>query len=224
MRGKLNEVPHPKECMSRVGSLSRVYFNISQEEYIKALEFDLIDTSSLDEEERYKTSDESTRHAVKAIVFSAMCLESAINDYAGWQLGDRYYESHLDSLDVVSKWVVIPKLVCGKELPKSGASFSALKKLVQARNQLVHNKSRDFEPSDQSHAKSVVDKNKKFEDDFKNSLKALYLMSMEMDYIVGQFHNPLRTLDPAFTSSRDIPELAKPLFDQCKNIILKQYT
>ncbi len=62
-----------------------------------------------------------------------MCLEAAINDYAGTHLETGYFETHLSSLDVVSKWVVIPKLVCSNQLDKSSAAFGALKHLIRAR-------------------------------------------------------------------------------------------
>jgi len=63
-----------------------------------------------------------------------------------------------------------------------------------------------------------------FEADFTNSLKALYLLSMEMDYIVGQQHNPIGTLNKKFRPLLQIPELAKPLFKSCKDTVLKKYS
>ncbi len=66
---------------------------------------------------------------VKTILFAALSVEAAINDYAAWQLSDSYFDKHLSSLDVLSKWVVIPKLVCGQSIKKSGPAYSSLKKI-----------------------------------------------------------------------------------------------
>lgn len=75
------------------------------------------------------------------LVFSALGVEGYIYDYAARNLTDNFVDTHLDKLDVVSKWVVIPKLVTGKDFPKDREAFSLLKQLVQHRNYIVHNKS-----------------------------------------------------------------------------------
>ena len=76
-----------------------------------------------------------------ALVFSALAIEGYIYDYAVRKLTDKFVDSHLEKLDVVSKWVVIPKLTTGKDFPKDGQAFNLLRKLVRNRNYLVHNKS-----------------------------------------------------------------------------------
>jgi hypothetical protein len=76
-----------------------------------------------------------------------MCFESAIYEYAGDHLGDAYVQDHIDKLDVLSKWLIVSRLVTGYELRKDQAPYAALKELVSARNKLVHSKSEslDFE-------------------------------------------------------------------------------
>jgi hypothetical protein len=160
----------------------------------------------------------------KPLFFSAMCIEAAINDYAGTHLGDKYFESHLASLDVVSKWVVIPKLVCGNELDKSSAAFGSLKALIRSRNQLVHSKSRELGPVTPKLIEQLESANEKFTQEFMNSLKALYLFTMEVDFVVGQQYNPLGTMDSAFTVVEPRPEPLSKLFQECKNIVLKKYS
>lgn len=81
---------------------------------------------------------------IVAVVFTAMYFEAFIYDYAASCLGDRYSKNHLDKLDFISKWVVIPKLITGKEISKSGQAYEALKRLHKDRNSLVHLKSREL--------------------------------------------------------------------------------
>jgi hypothetical protein len=224
VRGEQIYVEHPRDSYSRMGGLHRVYFDIAQDEYAKCLEVESIDVSDMHEGEKSDISHRATEHAVKSIVFSALCVEAAINNYAGIHLGDSYNENHLQNLDVVSKWVVIPKLVCGKSINKSGPAFGALKKLIKSRNKLVHNKSKEFDPTIPNIAESLVRRDLDFKSDFTNSLKALYLISMEMDFMLGQMHNPIRTLDSKFSPSLEIPVQVKPLFNECKTIVLNLHS
>ena len=225
MRGEPIYVEHPRDSFSRMGSLQYVYFEVAQEEYVKCLDVEAIDDSGFHDGEKNELSYKATGHAVKAIVFSALCIEASINNYAGIHLGDSYCENHLYSMDIISKWVVIPKLVCGKSIDKSGPAFGALKKLIKARNKLVHNKSREFDPSSIPDLRQYLEKrDKEFNEDFDISLRALYLMCMEMDFLLGQIHNPIRTLDKKFNPCLDIPEQVTPLFDECKKIVLKNHS
>jgi hypothetical protein len=84
------------------------------------------------------------RSALITICFSAMCLEAFIYDYAARHISDTYAEKYLDKLDFVSKWVVIPQLVTGKQFPTGSHVFELLRFLVTTRNQLVHFKSSPF--------------------------------------------------------------------------------
>ncbi|MFK3976760.1 hypothetical protein [Shewanella vesiculosa] len=223
MKGEHIYVEHPRDTSARMNTLHGIYFNIAQEEYIKCLDVEDTDISGMHEGEKMELSYKSTGHAIKAIVFSSMCVESAINNYAGTQLGDNYYDNHLNNLDVLSKWVVIPDLVCGKSIDKSGPAYNSLKKLIKARNKLVHNKSKEYNPTDPNLYKHLEKSEVDFKNDFENSLKALYLLRMEMDFVLGQAHNPIGTLDPAFTWF-EIPEQVKDIFNRCKSIVLKQYS
>lgn len=94
------------------------------------LEFDLM-----------RLQDEATQCAVIAIVFSAIAVESYIYDYASRNLSDAFVQNYLDKLDPVSKWVIIPRLVTGKDLPREHRWFELLKQLIQQRNTIIHHKS-----------------------------------------------------------------------------------
>lgn len=224
MKGERVYVEHPRDYSSRINTLYRVYFDIAEEEYVKCIDVEIKASRITDEYEKSALSSAATSHAIKAIVFASLCVESAINDYAGTQLGDSYSEKHLGSLDVISKWVVIPKLVCGKSIDKSGPAFNALTKLIKSRNKLVHNKSKEFDSTDPNLARILEKNDIDFKNDFENSLKALYLLCMEMDFVVGQLHNPIKTLDLAFSPCLEVPEQVKDVFNKCKNIVLKQYS
>lgn len=82
-------------------------------------------------------------HCLIAIVFSALAVEGYIYDYATRNLSDKFVDSHLDKLDVLSKWMVIPKLITGRDFPKNGHAYQLLKQLIQNRNFIVHSKSAD---------------------------------------------------------------------------------
>jgi hypothetical protein len=87
---------------------------------------------------------EMTQAAVIAITFAAMSLEAFFYDYAAEKLGDKYVQKHLDKLDLKSKFLVYPRLVCGKGPDKSTKAYQSLDKLVAHRNKLVHFKSQPF--------------------------------------------------------------------------------
>lgn len=88
--------------------------------------------------------EERARSAVIAITFAGMALEAFFYDYAADQLGDAFVKDHLDKLDLPSKFLEYPRLICGKSPDKSRAAYGSLKSLVSLRNRLVHFKSKPF--------------------------------------------------------------------------------
>ena len=81
------------------------------------------------------------KHWAKAVTFGAMCLEAFIYDYAAHNFSDAYVKNYIDKLDLVSKWVIIPRLILGRDFPRDAKAFEYLVKLVKYRNELVHAKS-----------------------------------------------------------------------------------
>jgi len=143
--------------MWRIGVAHGTFLRISLKHYNKyCLNIELLKTASDDslvgdtgltqydliEEELYE-------NFTCIITFLALFMESYIYDYGARQLGDRYVLSHLDQLDLLSKWVIIPKIITGKEINKSQHCFEYFKRLIQLRNKIVHWKS-----SEGSHSKS----------------------------------------------------------------------
>jgi hypothetical protein len=79
---------------------------------------------------------------IHTIVFAAFCLEAFIYDYAAENFSDRFAQRYLDTLDLRSKWVIIPQLVTGREFPRETQPFQHLIELIKERNNLVHFKSK----------------------------------------------------------------------------------
>ena len=76
------------------------------------------------------------------IVFSALTLEAYINHYGINRLSRNYFSSYLDKLDVLAKWLVIPRIVTGEKLDPGSNAMQDLSWLVSLRNRLVHFKSK----------------------------------------------------------------------------------
>jgi len=89
---------------------------------------------------------ESHKHSITTVVFISMAIEAYIYDYSARELSDNYAKTYLDKLDIISKWVVIPKLITGKEFPANRQGFQLLKEIFGYRNKLVHFKSTNITP------------------------------------------------------------------------------
>ena len=76
-----------------------------------------------------------------SMVFCAMSAEALINYYAIERLGEKYFSDHLDRLDVVSKWAIVPRLLDREILKKGVEPLNGLQELIGWRNDLVHYKS-----------------------------------------------------------------------------------
>jgi hypothetical protein len=90
--------------------------------------------------------DSLRKDTIKTTIFLTTFLEAYIYDFGCIVLGDNYTKEHLDKLNLISKWIVIPRLITGKEIDKSKAFFSDFKCLIKFRNKLVHHKSKDATP------------------------------------------------------------------------------
>jgi len=215
------EVEHPKEDKSRLGGFSYIYGDICEREFSKVLEIEEQLATQMDEQLQAELEGKHFESGVKAILFAALSVEAAINDYAAWQLGDKYFDDHLSSLNVISKWVVIPKLVCGRSIDKSGPGFSSLRKLISARNDLAHNKSRNFDLRDPDIYSKLEKRSKVFENNVLNAYQCIVLLSLTMDQLVGPRFNPLKSFNKKVSLFLEIPKNAVPIVNNCRNIIAK---
>lgn len=82
------------------------------------------------------------RHAIVVVIFSAFALEAFINNYAIENFSKSYLENYLDRLEPDSKWVIITKLVNGRQLNTDSHAFELLKHLFSFRNKLAHYKTK----------------------------------------------------------------------------------
>ena len=133
-----------KNTAGRVNCLHTVYAEIARTNGNQCMSVrkELKCAKENDDEAAYHDGEKRmTKHAVVCIVFAALSLEALIYDFAARYFDDKYVVEHLDKLDLVSKWLVIPRLVCGSEFDKSAQPYGHLKELVSARNSLVHHKS-----------------------------------------------------------------------------------
>ena len=80
------------------------------------------------------------RQAYVALLFAACAAEAFINSYAAREFPTAYFDAHIDKLDIVSKWVLVPRLALGFEVDRGGQAFQLLRRLVVARNRLAHPK------------------------------------------------------------------------------------
>lgn len=79
---------------------------------------------------------------IEVVIFSTLALESFINYYALTNLSKEYMENYLSDLDVISKWVVTPKLVLGRGLDWELEPIKNLKILISTRDHLIQYKTR----------------------------------------------------------------------------------
>jgi hypothetical protein len=92
-----------------------------------------------DNDNVYRIQHSIQDNAMIAVIFSALTLEAFINNYGFEKLPSGYF-GNLDKIDFISKWLIFPKLVTGRELNTSHYSFGMLKELHSLRNVLVHYK------------------------------------------------------------------------------------
>lgn len=90
-------------------------------------------------------SDKIRKQEAIAITFAAMCLEACIWDYAACSTSKRKAEEEFGSLNLLAKWIVIPQLLCGSDITAKRIDgrdlLCMLRRLKEARNNLVHSKS-----------------------------------------------------------------------------------
>ncbi len=79
---------------------------------------------------------------IVTVVFSAMCMESFLNNYAATCLGDDEFYNNFDKLSVISKLQLIAKFILKAPIDKSRSYYSRLKALTRQRDAFVHNKSK----------------------------------------------------------------------------------
>ena len=87
-------------------------------------------------------NDRIGRLVLIVVVFCATSLETYINHYAISHLSRSYFKKYLDKLDLLSKWIVIPRITTGAQLDAGSRPLQDLSWLITLRNKLLHHKSR----------------------------------------------------------------------------------
>lgn len=131
---------------------------------------DEISANAAKQEECYEKREQA---AVIGITFAALCLEAFFYDYAATELSDVFAED-VDKLDLPSKLLIVPWLVCGKALDRSSDVYEKLKQLSKDRNYLVHFKSKGFDLDALTNASDFHDElNKRFRKALENGIDAI---------------------------------------------------
>ncbi len=135
--------------------------------------------------------DALSRHYAIVIVFAAMSLEAYIFDYATRRISDTFVRNHLERMDVVSKYVVVPQLVTGRPVDRSKEWFALLKQLVRTRNELTHYKSQPI-PTRPAEVAAFQERIRKREDRFRDAAQKVPLL-------FASLASELQALDPQET-------------------------
>ena len=131
---------------SRIDGLYADYARIAMEHYYVAKE-SLVSVKSeqYECENRIKSYRKLQRNVIISIVFSAMCVESFLNDYAAACLGDKEFYQSFDSLSPEKKFQLICTFILKHKIEKDKKYYCRLKDLIKARNNYIHNKSTMFD-------------------------------------------------------------------------------
>jgi hypothetical protein len=224
-QSEFNENFVVQDTFARMGTMSWTYYNIAEQAYESFLieEMNRLPSPKAGNEQHDPTDwmEQSTRlqiSGVKTIVFIAMCIEAAAFDFSAIQLGDSYTKLYLDKLDLVSKWVVVPKLVSGKSLKKTSPALNSLKALVKSRNSLVHHKSLPFEINSRKNYDNLTKASEAFPNDVHNAFKAVVLLSLELTDLLQTSATGLPHFEKYWKSFEEPPMHVKKMIEQCRII------
>ena len=117
------------------------------------------------------------RIALIVVVFCAMSLEAYINHYAISHLSKNYLKTYLDKLDLLSKWIVIPRITTGTQLDAGSRPLQDLSWLITLRNKLVHYKSRKVS------IEEIKDTDFLWENDAKRAIETVKNLAQELKKI-----------------------------------------
>lgn len=160
----------------------------SVEAQVRALKIRIADATHADETSALEfelISLETTlaKHSLVVILFSATLLEAYIYDYAARHLSDKFAQEYVDKLDVIGKWVVVPRLATGRELPRGKKWFGLMKTLVKTRNLIAHSKSSELPRTKnqaQPYLERIQNKDDQFAQSARQSIELLDLLVAEM--------------------------------------------
>jgi hypothetical protein len=179
-------VHHVADTWGRLNALAWHYSDIAEESLDQFLQAEEKITPVPPDEDptaQMTIKKELLSASFRTIVFSGMACESAIFDLAAIHLGDDYAKDYLDKLDLVSKWMLVPALICGSSLEKAGPAINSLIALTKTRNSLVHHKSMPAFPAEEwiPRAEKQLDK---IVGNTTTAFKAVVLLSLELNKLI----------------------------------------
>jgi hypothetical protein len=127
-------------------------------------------------------NDRIGRLALVVVVFCATSLEAFINHYAISHLSKNYLKTYLDKLDLLSKWIVIPRITTGTQLDAGSRPLQDLSWLITLRNKLVHYKSRTVS------IEEIKDTDFLWENDAKRAIETVKNLAQELKKIDNDIH------------------------------------
>lgn len=216
-----------RESYIRVDTMADTYAKIAEQAFGQFLSETANPVPRPELTHDYAAFDEhETRKSVagiKTIVFSAMAIEAAVFDLAAIQLGDKVAKDYLDKMDLMGKWMIVPRLICGRSLREDGPAVNALKGLVKARNALVHHKSKEWDKAGKAE-RAMTDRWATFEkDQVPNAFNTLVLLSLEVDAVLETFQGALPFYGKEiYTDSPRHPRVEK-IVQRCRQIHLKNW-
>lgn len=182
---------------SRIGVAYPSYVHIALEEFLvhRELSAELARVEAAqpgDEVAKRDLPEKLDETYMKVVIFAGLAVEAYIYDVAAIELTDKYVKTHLDKLSIVDKYVVVPRLISGKEVDKSGEWFRLLGKLVHQRNRMVHSKSRHLDlhrlQADPAYFPSIVEQEQE-SISAREAVKLLYLLTDEIGNIQNAEHH-----------------------------------
>ncbi|RMT13054.1 MULTISPECIES: hypothetical protein [Pseudomonas syringae group genomosp. 2] len=216
-----------RDTYIRVDTMADTYARIAEDAFAFFLD-DAADPSPLfcppyDPTGAMDREDRKAANGIKTIVFSAMAIEAAVFDLAAIQLGDRVATLYLDKMDLLGKWMIVPRLICGRSLNENGPAFNSLKGLVKARNALVHHKSREWDREGKAE-RAMTDRWAIFEkDQVPNAFKALVLLSLEVDAVLEDFLGALPFYGTEIYTSSPRHPCVEEVVHRCRVIHTKNW-
>ncbi|WP_433864609.1 hypothetical protein [Ralstonia wenshanensis] len=206
----------------RINNLADRYFEIAEAAFATYLHCkdNPIEEPPIDEDPREWLAFEESllKSSIQTIVFAAMACETSIYDLAAIHLSDDYAKDVLDRLDVIGKWLVVPRLICGKSLDPHGPAINSLRTFIPIRNKLVHHKSSAGfdDPQNLEHTQQQITKARAQMASFVNAalpaFQGVVLLSLELNRVLGTTAGVLPTFERHIVTSSDVvrdPRISK---------------
>lgn len=118
------------------------YFNEAKEYIEKAKKKYDESITTKDNGKKFSLCFEELKYSMYAVLYSSFALEAYINKIGHEKFKDKW--KFVENIPLMTKWIVFPKILTGKNIDVSKSPFSYLKKIKNLRNILVHFKEYDY--------------------------------------------------------------------------------